>query len=63
MTLSSSEIDLKLNRAADALWAAWSNGEPTSPVRELMDGVVVSLWLMPFRRSTASAVSMQEESS
>ena len=40
MTLSSSEIDLKLNRAADALWAAWSNGEPTSPVRELMDGVV-----------------------
>ena len=40
MTLPSSEMDLKLHRAADVLWTAWSNGEPTSPVRELMDGVV-----------------------
>jgi len=34
------EANSKIQLAADALWNAWSNRKPTSPVRKLMDGMV-----------------------
>lgn len=34
------KTNVKMNEAADALWRAWSSGDPIAPVREIMDGNV-----------------------